>query len=460
MNISISKPQVWLLVLFFLCACARHVVEETGGAGGNFEVGGGGIGGEGGSPIIEQRSLSVRVERRFVAPDSTFASYPLQGLLVFSNAVDGSVLSTATTGADGVAELEVVNNGFVSAVAPDESGLTTLVDEIVSIRVVEGKDLLRLPLEARGYVPQEREPMALKVEWDLVQDAIYRVYLSCDSTGFLPEGTSFVDLLDFRGCPGSDEVAVVVEALLAEGDLYEPMLFGYVRDLTYVPGGEVSVYVALDTGRQETTWLVEGAEDWNDAYDIAQARLLPGTAVGVCDCGKQELVDGGLLATAVTAAFPELPVWSHAFLAAECSNTEFQEIAPNLAPLSVAVTRLAGAVLWPEEESAKSGTAGWKLLDGEVGDVVEFTMAWQDHNGDVVWRIWEPALPYGEIAVPQLPGVLPDDVGLPSPDLAFYVSRHMDVVEATDYAAFLELVDSENFHRQEFTHWSCEVPAP
>jgi hypothetical protein len=427
----------------------------NGGSGAEGGSGGAGIGGQGGEAPLVLRPLTVRVERALVT-GTLYAldTSPLEGLLVFSNAPDGSLLSTTTTGPGGVADIDGVDGGFLSAVSFVENDSEFADDEILSVRVLPGIESVRIPLAAAGYLGPEREPMSLRVEWDLVDDALYQVRASCLEVD-VDEAQSSLDLPNFAGCPGSDEFVVVVEALLPGPTIYEPMVFGYVDDLPFVPGGELTVYVPLETGTEEATVFVTGATGPGKVTDTNHTRLLRGTGAGSCNgCGERELVEGGVHVTSLAAAFPELPAWTKFYRYGPCSATDLARVGPDFAPVEVAVSRLAGAV---PAADADGKTGGWRLLEGEreIGDAMLLSAGW------LPWWMLDPIVPERSLegeGVPmlELPAEVLETVGPPPSDLTFTMVRHLDVWEATDFPTFLELFDSDQFHTQESSAWTCD----
>lgn len=163
-------------------ASAGASSSDPGGQGASYGAqggtGGAGIGGQGGEAPLALRPLTVRVERALVT-DTYFAldTSPLEGILVFSNAPDGSLLSTTTQG--GVAVIDGVDEGFLSAVSLVETNFDFADHEILSVGILPGMVSARIPLAAAGYLGNVRDPMNLRVEWDLVEDALYRVRASC-----------------------------------------------------------------------------------------------------------------------------------------------------------------------------------------------------------------------------------------------------------------------------------------
>jgi hypothetical protein len=401
---------------------------------------------------VETRSLTVLVERPL--SDWGFATYPLEGLWVFASDPDGRLLSTATTGEDGRAALQVVDNGFVTALTVDEQPCIEddCADQLLSVRVVPGAHTLRLPTEARDA--KKREPMTLKVEWDPIEDAVYRVSWSCanlsDSLNFTLDRReqSSVDIPDVVGCPGSDEIAVSVFTRWGE-----PEHFGYVSGLPFVPGSELTVHVPLQLGTEATLlvtdpWLVSNPR---------QVRLLPGVGLGCLGCWEQEWVEGGMLTTTQTPPFPELPRWTQAWPNTECAFNRIVEISAGDGPITFEAERLAGVLPLLEPE-AGARTGGWKLLDGDVGDAVLLSTSWPDEDGHVSWELLEPATKEGEgVPALELPKDLPKVVGAPPEKLEFTL-WHVDVVEASDFPTFLELYDSDRPHRQETMFWSSSQP--
>jgi hypothetical protein len=443
------------LLAFLVAACHAEVVVPAGGGGDGSTGSVGGHGGEAGAPQVETRSLTVLVERPL--SDWGFATYPLEGVWVFASDPDGHLLSTAMSGEDGRTVLQVVDNGFVTAVTIDEPPCLEdgCADQLLSVRVVPGSQTLRLPTEARDA--KKRAPMTLKLEWDPIDDAVYSVSWSCahlsdpqNSTFYSLEQTS-VEISDVVGCPGSDEIAVSVFARWG----MEPEHFGYVSSLPFVPGSELSVYVPLQLAT-EATLLV--TDPWQ-VSNPRQTRLLPGVGLGDCGgCWEQEWVEGGLLSTAPAPPFPELPSWTQAWPNTECAFSRIVDIRAGDEPISFEAERLAGVIALPEAEAADR-TGGWKLLDGDVGDAILLSSAgWSDDDGHVSWDFLEPVGQEGAgVPALELPNDLRKVVGAPPGKLEFTL-WHVDVVEASDFPTFLDLYDSDRLHRQERTFWSTSKP--
>jgi hypothetical protein len=477
--ISSTYPRTWVIgaIPLALAACDTQVrvvadggqspvgpitTVSGGGADGGSGGGGGGEGGAGGEAPLVLRPLTVRVERALITVTSfALDSSPLEGVPVFSNAPDGSLLSTTTTGPGGVAVIEGVDEGFLSAVSLDETNFEVANDEILSVRILPGVENVRVALAAAGFLGSPREPMKVRVEWDPVEDAFYRVRASCFRSPYLPEEQSSLDLSEWTGCPGSGEFAVVVEAWLPRTSEYLPMVFGYVDDLQYVPGGELTVFVPLETGTEEATVFVTGATAQGKVTDVNHARLLPGTAVGYCrSCGERELEETGVRVTTLAATFPELATWSEFYRYGECTFTTFSQVSQDLEPIEVPVDRLAGLTAGGGDPSSGSRIGGWQLLEGEIGDAVELSSGWPVGDRYVSWRAVEP-IRQGKLdgdGVPtlELPAEVVETVGSPPADLTFTPGVHLDVLEATDYSTFLELFDSDQLHTQESSAWTCD----
>lgn len=448
--------------LLWLCAnaCSAEVVVPAGG---------GGEGGSDDSPPVERRPLTVRVERRL--SDWGLATYPLEGVTVFASDADGALLSTAVTGKDGSAELQAADYGFVTAVTVDANPCINddCEDRLLSVRVMPGAQSLRLPAEARDAKP--RQPMRVRVEWDPIEGASYRVRWSCAHLSspltspfdWLPAEQSSVDIPDVVGCPGSDTIAVVldVKTLPPEGwplPEYIETLFGYVDGLPFVSGSELTVHVPLQPG-SDATLLVTGGPHL--VQNLALARLLPGVGIGQYGGWKQEWVEGdpvSLRSTTIAPPFPELPRWLHAFPNTECAFTDFVEVSPGDGEIVVAAERLAGVIPVPGVAGNENRKGAWKLLDGEVGDAILLASGWNDEDGHVVWEFLEPVKKEGEgVPLLELPSDLHQVLGVPPSDLEFGARhKHIDVVEAADFLTFLELYDSDRNHRQESTSWICE----
>ncbi|MBL8743998.1 MAG: hypothetical protein JNK04_22985 [Myxococcales bacterium] len=453
----------WLaLFALYVAACSPDVVVPAGGGGGG-GAGTGGQGGGGGSPPVATRSLTVRVERRL--SDWGLSTYPLEGLTVFASDPEGALLSTAVTGKDGSAELQAADNGFVTAVSLDEQPCINddCEDRLLSVRVVPAAQSLRLPAEARDA--KSREPMSLKVEWDPIEDALYTVSWSCENLSntvlpfWLPSEQSSVEIPDVVACPGSDEIAVAIDVQTPppEDGPYAITQFGYVDGLPYVAGGALTVHVALQPGA-EATLLVTGGPHL--VQNLGYARLLPGVGVGLNGSWQQQWVNGGTwqLSTTVAPAFPELPRWLHAYPNTECAFTDVVEVGTGDGQITVDAERLAGVIPMPGAVGTGKLKGAWKLLDGEIGDAVFLDSSWTDEQGHVVWEFLEPVKSEGEgVPLLELPPDLHTVLGTPPADLVFGVRhKHIDVVEALDFPTFLELYDSDRYHRQESTSWTCE----
>lgn len=116
-------------------------------------------------------------------------------------------------------------------------------------------------------------------------------------------------------------------------------------------------------------------------------------------------------------------------------------------------------ISWPGSQGSREKTGGWQLLDGEFGDAIELSNGWPVDDY-LTWRMLDP-IRKGELVgdgVPtlELPTEVVEAVGSPPSDAPFRFTGHLDVLEATDYPTFLELYDSDRFHTEESSAWTCD----
>ncbi|NUP05014.1 MAG: hypothetical protein HOW73_03020 [Polyangiaceae bacterium] len=400
----------------------------------------------GGEDPVVLRSMTIEVERAalyVVEPPG-----PIADLVVFSNDAHGNLLSSTKSNELGIATLDVTDGGFVSVAVPYAStGYDWASHRIESVRVLEGIESLRIPIEAFAWPELAPGTMTLEVSFPEVAGADqYEVTASC-LAGYVSVDApaTAVTIDEYHACKDAESFWVMVTSSVGSGvdgslDAYR---MGWQSGLVFEPGTTATIAIDEMVENETATVEVKSVAD-TDRVRFAASRISDeGFALSQFPASEDHIVDGEVVGMLFAPSVEGMRVQASGRIEpTDCVWVSWSKVSDDLESSSIDPFRLA------KEQPAAAGH--WKLGPGDLGDAVRLERSWSWADFSFRWNVYEPPASEG-----QSPPIfdLPDEVE-ENFDTLYDVTEDpvpfaIDVREAEDFTTFFRLYRSATPHESE-----------
>lgn len=380
-----------------------------GGTGGEVEgAGGGGASGGAGPSPLTVRTVNATSEA------------PIAGVPVVVSSANGSLASSATSGADGTVEVEVPAGGFVSVLWAHHERTVLEVPALRAVRQVRtfhpplGLEEIVVALAPSDTLPPA--PMALSFDVPSIEGATdYRVLLSCGVAFDVQAGAMTKARNGYAGCPGQDTFDAVLVAYGAEGmddGALHPVDYAVRSAIAFEPAAEATVRFDFDEPGARLAGVAVGASGGFGDLHIELTSIM-GTASGprLVDELRQQPASADVAlrleaATGEVSSYCWAARWQQTD--ADAPDARGEARSECTAQLPARFDFDGGRLATPTVDASRTEVSFSLPWQGEVGDGIELLAQRQDSAGASRWQwsaVRDPET-FATFVFPELPAAL------------------------------------------------------